>query len=324
MAGGCGDKIGAGEGNLKKMSNPCDQIRAQMAFYLDDELRNGERDEFEAHLQCCAACRHSFEHERMLLERVRKSQPLYQAPQELIEKITRMINLNSEPLTASQSLRRRIQQALKPSYAASLRMRLRPTRMLAFALVLTALAGAGLWFMKSRLDSDQPPPPSKFALMAVDTHLRRLRGGLPLEIISDSPELISSWFADKVSFSLKLPNYQESSGQEKLYRLEGARLVAFNNDYAAYVAYRMRERPITLVVTGNSVAMPAGGEEIVSKGLKFHYDSINRLKVITWADRGLTYALVSDLEERGQQSCLVCHAGTKDRDFIEGLKFSRR
>jgi hypothetical protein len=34
----------------------------------------------------------------------------------------------------------------------------------------------------------------------------------------------------------------------------------------------------------------------------------------------LTYALVSDLEERGQQSCLVCHAGTKDRDFIEGLR----
>ncbi len=160
--------------------------------------------------------------------------------------------------------------------------------------------------------------------MAVDTHLRRLRGQLPLEIISDSPELISSWFAGKVSFRLRLPNYQESSGQEKLYGLEGARLVAFNNDYAAYVAYRMRQRPITLVATANSVAMPSGGEEIVSKGLKFHYDSINGLKVITWADRGLTYALVSDLEERGQQSCLVCHAGTKDRDFIEGLKHTGR
>jgi hypothetical protein len=156
--------------------------------------------------------------------------------------------------------------------------------------------------------------------MAVETHLRRLRGQLPLEIISESPSMISDWFSGKVSFSLKLPNYQESSGQEKLYRLEGARLVAFNNDYAAYIAYKMKQSPITLVVTANSVAMPSGGEEIVSKGLKFHYDSINGLKVITWSDRGLTYALVSELEERGQQSCLVCHAGTKDRDFIEGLK----
>jgi hypothetical protein len=32
----------------------------------------------------------------------------------------------------------------------------------------------------------------------------------------------------------------------------------------------------------------------------------------------LTYALVSDLEERGQQSCIVCHQGAQD--FIEPLK----
>jgi hypothetical protein len=42
--------------------------------------------------------------------------------------------------------------------------------------------------------------------------------------------------------------------------------------------------------------------------------------VITWSDRGLTYALVSDLEERGQHSCIVCHQGTKDQDFISNLK----
>jgi len=45
---------------------------------------------------------------------------------------------------------------------------------------------------------------------------------------------------------LQLPNYQESSRQEKLYHLEGARLVALNNDYAAYVAYKMKQSPITL------------------------------------------------------------------------------
>jgi hypothetical protein len=54
--------------------------------------------------------------------------------------------------------------------------------------------------------------------------------------------------------------------------------------------------------------------------LTFHYNAIHGLKVITWSDRGLTYALVSDLEERGQQSCIVCHQGTKDQDFIAPLK----
>jgi len=74
------------------------------------------------------------------------------------------------------------------------------------------------------------------------------------------------------------------------------------------------------VATSDRVATPSGGEGIVSKGLTFHFDMIDGLKVITWSDKGLTYALVSDLEERGQESCVVCHAGTKDRDFIEGLK----
>lgn len=156
--------------------------------------------------------------------------------------------------------------------------------------------------------------------MAAETHLRITRGQLPLETRSANPQEISDWFTNKVNFSVKLPNYQESSGQEKLYTLEGARLVNFQNDYAAYVAYRMKTRPISLVITSDSVAKPSGGEEIASKGLLFHYNAIDGLKVITWSDRGLTYALVSDLEERGQRSCIVCHAGTKDRDFIEPLK----
>ena len=82
----------------------------------------------------------------------------------------------------------------------------------------------------------------------------------------------------------------------------------------------MSERPISLVITSNRVATPAGGEEIQARGLTFHYNSIDGLKVLTWSDRGLTYALVSDLEERGQQSCVVCHHGTKDQDLIEPLK----
>ena len=109
-------------------------------------------------------------------------------------------------------------------------------------------------------------------------------------------------------------------GQDKVYTLEGARLVGYQNDYAAYVAYRMKDRPISLVITSDSVARPSGGEEIQARGLMFHYNAIDGLKVLTWSDRGLTYALVSDLEERGQQSCIVCHEGTKDRDLLEPLK----
>jgi anti-sigma factor RsiW len=303
------------------MINSCDQIRLQRGFYLDDELHQGEREEFEAHLESCAECREVCEQEEQLLQDVRALRPLYKAPAELHDWLAQNINASPEPITASYSLRERIHDILKPGGSTKFEWRL--SRLLAFATVLLFIAFAG-FFLYMRREPKGFPRPSDFALMAIETHLRRLRGQLPLEVISDSPEIISSWFAGKVPFKLQLPNYQESSKQEKLYHLEGARLVALNNDYAAYIAYKMKQSSITLVVTANSVAMPSGGEEIVSKGLKFHYDSINGLKVITWSDRGLTYALVSDLEERGQQSCLVCHAGTKDRDFIEGLKLSKQ
>lgn len=191
-------------------------------------------------------------------------------------------------------------------------------RVVAVAAITVLVLPAGLWLFKF---GDSPSnTPSEFALMAADTHLRHTRGQLPLEIASESPRQISDWFYNKVRFSVKLPNYQESSGQEKLYKLEGARLVGYKDDYAAYVAYQMNTRPISLVITSDTVAQATGGEEINARGLIFHYDAIHGLKIITWSDRGLTYALVSDLEERGQQSCLVCHQGTKDQDFNAPLK----
>jgi anti-sigma factor RsiW len=255
--------------------------------------------------------------ERLFLESVRRCQPLHVAPAELRAKVAQVLVGKPAPHAASPELRGRVKGALRQRGSAGSSPYSRRL-VVAAALVVVSLL-IGVWGV-TEYRKPRPNPPSEFALMAVDTHLRHLRNQLPLEIASDAPERISSWFAGKVPFSLTLPNYQESSGQEKLYNLEGARLVGYKNDYAAYVAYKMSKQPISLVVTSEAVAQPSGGEEIVSKGLRFHYDSIQGLKVITWSDRGLTYALVSDLEERGQQSCIVCHQGTRDQDFIESLK----
>ena len=94
-----------------------------------------------------------------------------------------------------------------------------------------------------------------------------------------------------------------------------AHLKLLEGDYGGFPIDRLQHSLQTA-----TRAHRAGGEEIASRGLRFHYNAIAGLKVLTWSDRGLTYALVSDLEERGQKSCIVCHQGTKDQDFIEPLK----
>ncbi|HYP26458.1 MAG TPA: zf-HC2 domain-containing protein [Blastocatellia bacterium] len=298
---------------------PCNEILAQMTFYLDDELQGDERASVEAHLRACAPCREILENERRFIEMIRGARPLHRATPELLARVEEVLSDPPAPHAAPRELHQRIERSLSRADAPAPRP-FNVRRAVSVAAVLAIALMAGTWGLVEYGDRARPRPPSDFARMAVETHQRYLRGQLPLEIASGVPEQISAWFAGKVPFQVKLPNYQEVSGQEKLYQLEGARLAGYRNDYAAYVAYQMQRRQISLLVTSDAVARPSGGEEITSKGITFHYDSIDGLKVITWSDRGLTYALVSDLEERGQQSCIVCHQGTKDRDFIESLK----
>jgi anti-sigma factor RsiW len=298
----------------------CESIRSQLIIYLDDELHNGELAEVETHLKDCPICRDYYARDRRLLDEIRAAKPLYTTPEELRARVGEILEEAPDAFVTPESLRRSVRRIVHPGWASGREKRI-SKRSIGIAAAVLAVLLLGLW--GAIWSGPRMRTPSEFAMMAVDTHQRRVRNQLPLEIVSDSPGKISEWFAGKVSFGLELPNYQEASGQEKLYQLEGARLVGFRGDYAAFVAYQMRNRPITLVVTSNAVATPSGGELIVSKGLKFHYDAINGLKVTTWTHRGLTYALVSDLEERGQQSCIVCHEGTKDRDFIEDFKPSR-
>jgi anti-sigma factor RsiW len=283
----------------------CEDIRERLTLYLDNELQGAERATVEAHLSECGSCAAILARELNFLNAIRECGPLHTASPALLEKVEAILNerqVSPAPLAA------------KPRPLAS-------RWIVAIAAgLLVLLLPALLWRLVKQPETPATRQPSNFALMAAETHLRHMRGQLPLEMESARPQDISSWFANKVDFSVKLPNYQESSGQEKLYTLEGARLVGYEKDYAAYVAYRMKDRPISLVITSDLVARPSGGEQIASKGLRFHYNAIDGLKVITWSDRGLTYALVSDLDERGQQSCIVCHEGTKDQDFIEPLK----
>ncbi len=283
----------------------CKHFSDQLSFYLDDELNGDERRAFEAHLRECHACRGRWICERRFLERVRGARPIFQTPTDLQERIESALNTvpAQPPSKLSPSAKRRRNYHWMVVVAAA-----------AVAIML------GTFYLTRQREILQIGRPSEIALLAVDTHLRHLRGQLPLEIIATSSEQISQWFAGKIPFDLTLPNYQESSGQEKIYQPVGARLVGFKNDYAPCVVYRMDQQPITLIIVSDSVALPSGGKRVKSKGIIFHYDSIDEQKVITWTDDGLTYALVSNLAEQGQQSCLVCHAGTKDRDFIHELK----
>lgn len=295
----------------------CEEILGLLGFYMDDELEAAERERVDAHVRACAFCARVMAADREFLGDVRAAGPLATAPPALRASIEGILVPAPVPHVAPAPLRERIGHIVRSGR----RPWWRPANVAAAAVLVAVVAG--LVWVAARAVPNVQAEPSPFARMAVDVHQRYARGQLPLELATPEPSAASAWFTGKVGFRVELPNYQAVSGQQVVYELEGARLVGFNNDYAAFVAYRMGSNPISLVVTSSATAVPSGGEEIHSKGLAFHFDVIDGLKVITWTDAGLTYALVSELAERGQQSCMVCHTGTKDRDFIEGLKPER-
>ena len=281
-----------------KIMNNCPHFCVQLNLYLDKELDEDEIEAIEAHLKQCRSCREAFNRERRFRESIKRVNPLY---------------------AATEDLRNRIASMLEPDYEdrpAEPRRNLMSWLYVGFAATVATVMVTGILLATLRID----PASATLAEVAVETHQRHATGRLPLELISDSPGEISGWFDGKVPFTLKLPNYQDTSGQDKLYRLIGARLVGFRNDYAAYVRYEMGEQPISLVVTSSDITEPEGGERITSRGLVIHYETISDLKVLTWKHHGLTYALVSNLEERGEQSCMVCHQDLNGLSIIDKME----
>jgi anti-sigma factor RsiW len=267
-------------------------ILEHISLYLDDELEQGDRLSVETHVKSCADCRAALDGERELISAIRKARPVYPAPEALQANIAALVQ-------RSDSRRKFVSSG---------------AMMAACALLL--LGGAVFWFAAVKSFREDP---SSLVNVAVNHHVRYVRGELPLEVFSDSPEKISAWFNGKLSFNLKLPEYPQRSPEPKPYHVEGARLVGFKEDHVAYIVYRLNGHPISLLVTPDSVAKPTGGEEIPWEGLRFHFQSVAGWKVLTWSDAGLTYALVSNLAERGQASCIVCH---QDERVFRGLHSS--
>jgi anti-sigma factor RsiW len=155
----------------------------------------------------------------------------------------------------------------------------------------------------------------QFAEFAVNTHRQRAQGTLVLDLQSDSQRKLNEWLQANSQLARALPESPAPPGEERPFRLEGARLIPVGNKTAAYIAYRMQSGPVGLIVTPTSVALASDGIQVDFKKVSFHYAVIRNYKVVTWSVHGLTYALVSQEGNRTQQSCMVCHSAMRDRDM---------
>jgi anti-sigma factor RsiW len=284
--------------------NCCDDA-VKVLRYLDGELSRQELESFRAHLQVCLNCRMRLEQERELSGVLRRSRPLYRAPEELRRHVFEILRQQPAARGAPGVGERLLRTVQRP-------FQNRWPHLPGWSMWVPTLVAVSLCLIVAP-SAVQRVHAANYVETAVAAHRSYLEGSLPSEIQSDSPTLVSAWFADKVPFDFRLP---ADRGGSPLYRLTGARLVSYRGHNAALVIYETQREKISLVVASNEYAAIAGGDEVRSGNLVFHYFSREKFKVITWDNHGLSYALVSSLSASARESCLVCHQSMADRDVF--------
>jgi mycothiol system anti-sigma-R factor len=292
--------------------SPSDEFRVKILRYLDNDLRGQELDEFRCHLETCADCQANVEAERVLSHLLHRSRPLYSAPVALRSRVSAVLQ-RAESESSQAGLYQSILQGLQRDLVDPVRRALN-VRVLALVFLLLGILFAFVPNVVRQVRA------ANYVEAAVATHRSYLDGNRQLELRSNSPELVTAWFADKVPFPFRLPNAQSSPNSTPAYRLTGAGLVNYRGNKAALVTYEKGRGKISLLVASSNTAPVAGGDEVRFGDLTFHYRTNNGFKVITWSTHGLSYALVSSVSGSARESCLVCHQNMADRHtFRPGL-----
>jgi anti-sigma factor RsiW len=266
----------------------CAKALDQLHAYVDAELEPADTLSMEAHLMECDACRRDFEALLSGVEAVRGAHGVYEVP---------------------ETSRQRVLELM-----AGHRRRTGLWR-LGIAAAIAALLFGAFGVVERRVSRQDG-----LEEFATESHLRYARGTLPLDLKSEEPSVVANWLSARMPFRLKLPNYPEPAGRTKKYVLEGTRLLQLSDQDIAYLAYRMKGRPISLLMTASARMAPSGGEIYRSGGLAFHSTKRKGLRIITWSDKGLNYALVSEMATGGAESCLVCHGNEADHQKVAPLR----
>ncbi|WP_035351898.1 anti-sigma factor family protein [Edaphobacter aggregans] len=255
-----------------------DDYGVMIQLLIDDELTGHEREDLISHINDCASCQEELEEAQAFSARVRSARPQVEAPAALREKILSNIN---------NSTNRSVRAYWRPLAAAAM-----------FLVTVGVVLSLSYLRRESRAMS--------FVEAAIAEH-RISSNDRSLDVESSSPEVVATWFAQRVSFPFRMPNEGIAADDRAKYTLAGGRLVTFSGQPAALVEFRMQNNRITLLVTSDKLVTATGGKITSSGGLRFHASDRGELHVATWNNKGLTYALISAVAMGSSRSCSFCH-----------------
>jgi anti-sigma factor RsiW len=258
----------------------CEQARALLSPYLDQELDAGNGPEVASHLSTCPACAAAFDDfgriGRQLAAAGREPVPAGLA-------VRVRTALAAQPFADSA--------AAKPSTMAKVIWRTSSWMRQAAALVIA-------FGLSAAVTAAYLSGTSREAFMereVVAAHVRSLLQDSPLQIASSETHTVKPWFTGRLDFS---PPVKDLAAEG--FPLAGARLDYINERRVAALVYKRRLHIVSVFVWPSPGSMGAQLRDTARMGYN----------ALTWSQGGVTYWAVSDLnvgEMRQLQSLL--HAG---------------
>ena len=170
--------------------NACAKHTVDLMLYLDDELVGGRLVEFLAHLKTCVDCRAALEEQLVLSAVLRRSRPLYSAPPKLRARVAASL-ASAGATTASNPPHKGSRQLLRRTLEGVQRLMPR------WNVLVPAVLGMMLCFLLVSHVVHKVRA-SEYVDAALSTHRGYLSGQLPLQIHSDSPQVVTGWLAGKL------------------------------------------------------------------------------------------------------------------------------
>jgi anti-sigma factor RsiW len=271
-------------------------VTDRLAPYWEGVLAPPEAREIEGHLAGCVSCAAASTEVRAGVLAARRL-----APEPMPEAVARRIRAAAES---------------KPSRS--------PRRLAVLATaaaIAAAVAGGVLVWVRSRphvqLEAASGPP-AAFERLAREAHRRAFAQGEPLELVTSDGGTLRQWAVARAGVSPPIAT-RRPAGEGHRYDLLGARTVRGEGYTAAAIAFRVDEKPVTLLVAPADRVPEAPEWGALGKRVRWQIDPETGAKLLSWTNSGQAYTLVSELPGGGQQACLVCHTDAKRQALIASL-----
>jgi anti-sigma factor RsiW len=232
----------------------CDFADSLLQEYFDCELSADSADEFERHLEDCAACASELV-ELDILSAELKVTPLYEV--------------------APPSLKKRIRARLRPVTPTTGMPRQILWHWLAVAAVLLVLVIAG-WRLRPTFHADDYR--AELATEMVEAHVHSLQLAHLTEIHSNDGPTVSGWFKEKLSFAFPARDFAKDG-----FALQGGRVDVVDNRSVAVLVYTRIEHPINVFIWPTR-----------ERGTSPHTGSLQSYQWIDWRKGKLEFCAISE------------------------------